>query len=149
MINTCQTNKSNEAIDVAAAVIIDQNKVLLAKRDDGYLNNLWEFPGGKLESGESAKDAAKRELIEELEINVLPQSTLLTLEHDYPDKRVRLHFVMCLLEKQTSKYLNSCLQNEIAKWFQFDKLPLTQLCPADKIAATRISWHEINKKGEE
>ncbi|HQB84376.1 MAG TPA: NUDIX domain-containing protein, partial [Candidatus Rifleibacterium sp.] len=61
--------QSRKTIEVAAAVLIHDNRVLLAKRRGGHLDNLWEFPGGKLEVGESAEHAAKRELHEELDIS--------------------------------------------------------------------------------
>jgi len=73
-------------------VIRDGRNVLVGQRlvKDLYFEK-WEFPGGKLESGESAKAALTRELLEELNIQVITATPLISLEHDYPDRQVRLH----------------------------------------------------------
>ena len=59
--------RADQPIDVAAAVLVENRKVLLARRRGGYLDNMWEFPGGKLETGESPEAACVRELKEELD----------------------------------------------------------------------------------
>lgn len=79
-------------IEVAVGVVRNGHNVLVGQRlvKDLYFEK-WEFPGGKLESGESAETALKRELLEELNINVVKATPLILLEHDYPDRQVRLH----------------------------------------------------------
>lgn len=80
-------------ISVAAAVIYNAagNEILISLRPaDKHQGNLWEFPGGKIEAGESARAALFRELSEELGIVPLTVEPLLTTEHDYTDKRVKL-----------------------------------------------------------
>lgn len=79
-------------IHVAAGVILNvNNEVLLALRPlDKHQGGLWEFPGGKVESGEPVRDALARELLEELNLNVHEAEPLLVTEHDYGDKHVRL-----------------------------------------------------------
>ena len=143
------TAQTTIPIEVAAAVVFHNDKILLAKRHGGYLHDLWEFPGGKLEADESAGCAARRELIEELRIKIVPENTLLILEHDYPDKRVRLHFVKCRLEEEPTDYFAAKIAQAHADWFAPDSIPLCDLCPADRIAALQIPWHEINITGEE
>ena len=132
-----------KTIDVAAAVIIHDHKVLLAKRRGGYLHNLWEFPGGKLETDESASIAAKRELVEELDINIRARETLLILEHQYPDKNVRLHFVHCFLEEEYAKCLAKTINNPEVDWFVPENFPVADFCPADKIAASKLPWNKL------
>jgi len=80
------------SIEVAAGVIRDAaGRVLLARRPEGgHLGGLWEFPGGKIEPGESAEQALRRELAEELGIRPGPVRPLVALRHEYPDKIVRL-----------------------------------------------------------
>jgi len=81
-------------LDVAAAVIFDadRRRVLIARRADHlHQGGLWEFPGGKFESGEGAREALDREIREELDIAVEQAEPLITLRHDYGDRRVRLH----------------------------------------------------------
>ncbi|WP_235833876.1 Nudix family hydrolase [Halopseudomonas bauzanensis] len=79
-------------IHVIAAVIRDaQNRILIAKRPDhAHQGGLWEFPGGKVEEGETRRDGLGRELLEELGIAVTEARPLLDIRHDYPDKSVRL-----------------------------------------------------------
>ena len=79
-------------IHVIAAVIRDaQGRILIAKRPEhAHQGGLWEFPGGKLEAGESRSDGLGRELREELGISVTEARPLLDIRHDYPDKSVRL-----------------------------------------------------------
>ena len=80
-------------INVAVGIILNsQGQVLIGQRlaEDAYFQK-WEFPGGKLEKGESAKVALKRELNEELGIVVNDSQKFMTLEHDYPDREVRLY----------------------------------------------------------
>lgn len=74
-----------------AIVSAQRDKVLLARRRaDQHQGNLWEFPGGKIESDESAEAALVRELIEEIDIAATSLSQLIVVEHDYGDKAVRL-----------------------------------------------------------
>lgn len=79
-------------IQVAVGVIQKGDKVLIGQRcvQDQYFQK-WEFPGGKLEQGESALSALKRELSEELGIEVLQALSLIRIDHDYPDRQVALH----------------------------------------------------------
>ena len=87
-------NSARMQIEVAAGVIRDdaQGRILVAKRPEGvHQGGLWEFPGGKLEAGETVSEALKRELWEEIGISVHTSTPLITLEHAYPDRTVRLH----------------------------------------------------------
>tara|TARA_R110002049_G_scaffold220777_5_gene392335 strand:- start:1082 stop:1477 length:396 start_codon:yes stop_codon:yes gene_type:complete len=79
-------------IHVAVATIVNaDNEVLLALRQaHQHLGNLWEFPGGKVETGEAVYDALKREVLEELAITVIAAKPLLTVSHDYDDRSVLL-----------------------------------------------------------
>ncbi|HEV2212226.1 MAG TPA: 8-oxo-dGTP diphosphatase MutT, partial [Gammaproteobacteria bacterium] len=85
-------SSSNPSIDVVAAVLRDRaGRVLIAERPAGKpLAGFWEFPGGKLEPGEPAASALKRELEEELGIAVQGAHRLLHLSHAYPERRVHL-----------------------------------------------------------
>lgn len=75
----------------AAAILNSQGQLLIAKRpDDKHQGGLWEFPGGKVEAAESVEAALKRELKEEIGIEVLQCEPLVRIEHDYSDKSVVL-----------------------------------------------------------
>lgn len=78
-------------IHVVAGALVDDSRVLLAERKpDAHLGGLWEFPGGKVEPGEDAGSALKRELSEEIGILVVNAEPLLAHTHHYPDKSVLL-----------------------------------------------------------
>ena len=83
-------------IDVVAAIIRNDGQILITKRRDNvHLANLWEFPGGKVEAGESLEGALQREILEEIGIKIRVDSEFLIIDHDYPTKSVRLHFFNC------------------------------------------------------
>jgi 8-oxo-dGTP diphosphatase len=81
-------------LDVVAGILIAADgRVLIAERTgDQPFNGMWEFPGGKIGAGESQQQALSRELAEELGIVVRKSDFFMTLEHDYPDRAVRLNF---------------------------------------------------------
>ena len=80
-------------IEVVAAVVIRAQGVLLCQRPDGpHLPLLWEFPGGKIDPGESPRQALERELREELDVSSSIASRVATVEHHYPEKSVRIQF---------------------------------------------------------
>ena len=81
-------------IDVSAGILADEDgRVLITERlGEGPFQGMWEFPGGKIASGETAEAALIRELQEEIGIDALEFAPFMLLEHDYPDRSVRLHF---------------------------------------------------------
>jgi 8-oxo-dGTP diphosphatase len=83
---------SGARVHVAVGVVSDgAGRVLVARRPDHvHQGGLWEFPGGKVESGETVEQALRRELLEELAIEVRACESLLTIQHDYTDKAVCL-----------------------------------------------------------
>ena len=85
-------------IEVVAAVICRDGKILITRRPDTvHLPGLWEFPGGKVEPGETLKAALMREIREEVGLDVIVFSQCLSIEHEYPRKSVRLHFFNCAI----------------------------------------------------
>ena len=85
-------------ITVVAAIILRNEHILLTRRRaDAHLANLWEFPGGKVEAGESLAEALQRELHEELGITVEVQDECYATTHHYPAKSVELHFFNCTI----------------------------------------------------
>lgn len=81
-------------LQVAVGIIRDnQQQIFLAQRSaSAYMGNMWEFPGGKIEAGETAEQALKRELLEETGIEVLNVAPYDIVDHTYSDLRVTLHF---------------------------------------------------------
>ena len=85
-------------ITVAAAIIRKGDYILLTRRrPDAHLPNLWEFPGGKIEPGESLIDALRRELLEELGVHAEVGDEYHATIHHYPTKSVDLHFFNCTI----------------------------------------------------
>jgi len=87
---------ARKTIDVTAGLVFRDGKLLITQRKpDSHLGGLWEFPGGKIEPGESFEDALVRELDEELGIEVGVGALIEDITHDYPEKSVRLKFFKC------------------------------------------------------
>lgn len=85
-------------IEVVAAIIIHNNKILCVQRSENkldYISKKWEFPGGKIESGESKQETIKREISEELEMNITVQEEYITVNHQYPDFHLTMHSFIC------------------------------------------------------
>ncbi|WP_404341314.1 8-oxo-dGTP diphosphatase MutT [Pseudoalteromonas mariniglutinosa] len=82
---------NKKIVHVAVGVIKAENSVFICKRPDNkHQGGLWEFPGGKVERGESVFTALQRELLEEVALTIHSSTELLVIEHDYGDKQVRL-----------------------------------------------------------
>ncbi len=85
-----------QSIDVTAGLVFRDGRLLITQRKpEAHLGGLWEFPGGKLEPGESFEAALVRELAEELAIEVEVGPLIEEISHDYPEKSVRLKFFQC------------------------------------------------------
>jgi len=83
---------------VVAACIRKDNKILSVqkgKNNYDYISEKWEFPGGKIEAGESEEEALKREIFEELKMSILLEKKLMTIEHAYPDFRLKMQVYLC------------------------------------------------------
>jgi len=90
------TGDSRRVIEVTAGLVFRDGRLLITRRpDDTHLGGLWEFPGGKVEPGESFESGLVRELDEELGIEVLVGELIESIDHDYPEKSVHLRFFRC------------------------------------------------------
>ena len=115
-------------VEVVAAIIRDHGKILITQRfDDVHLPGLWEFPGGKVEANESLQAALAREIREELGLRIRVDDEILTVEHDYPTKSVRLHFFNCSIVEGEPRTL------EVAdlRWVEPAELARFKFPPAD------------------
>ncbi|MFT5709914.1 MAG: 8-oxo-dGTP diphosphatase [Halioglobus sp.] len=118
------------AVHVAVGVILNKNQqVLIARRPMGsHQGGLWEFPGGKVETGESLEQALFRELKEELAIEVSECSALVTIEHDYGDKLVLLD--VCLVREFTGDAVG--MEGQVLQWIGLDQLREFEFPAANK-----------------
>ncbi len=91
-------------IEVVAAVIMHENKILCVQRNENkydYISKKYEFPGGKVEQGETNENALKRELMEELDKEIFIQKFFRTVSHDYPDFKLTMHSYICSCDNET------------------------------------------------
>jgi mutator protein MutT len=86
------------SVTVVAAIIRKNGRILITQRPDNvHLARLWEFPGGKVEAGESFDRALQREILEELGVSISVDNEFCIINYDYPTKSVRLHFYNCTI----------------------------------------------------
>ena len=115
-------------IRVAAALVFDSGRLLITRRPAGkHLGGFWEFPGGKLEKGESFPDCLQRELREELGIQVSVGELLAAVEHSYPKQTLRIHFYRCALDSGSP----SPIECDAVEWITASMLNNYAFPPAD------------------
>ena len=115
-------------IEVVAAIIHDtEGRIFATQRGSGDWKDWWEFPGGKIEESETAEEALKREILEELSAEIVVDELLCTVEYDYPKFHLTMHCYLCSLLSETM-HLN---EHEAAKWLPKDELNSVQWLPAD------------------
>ena len=103
-------------IEVVAAVIKKDNTIFATQRGYGDYKDMWEFPGGKMEAGESPEDALKREIQEELETEIEVGRLIKTVDTDYPTFHITMHVFWA---EVVSGEL-TLLEHEAAKWLPID-----------------------------
>lgn len=89
---------------VVAAIIINNEKILCVQRDVSkfeYISKKYEFPGGKVEPGETEVEALEREIYEELEMKISVQRDYMTVEHVYPDFEITMHSYICHIDARS------------------------------------------------
>jgi 8-oxo-dGTP diphosphatase len=124
-----------KTIKVVAAIIIKDGQVFATQRGYGEFKGWWEFPGGKMEPGESPQEALKREICEELDAEVEVRELLETVEWDYPNFHLTMHCFICSLLSE-SLHLN---EHEAATWLTHETLRSVKWLPADEILLDRIA----------
>ena len=121
---------SRKVIKVVAAVIRRDGKVFATQR--GY--DWWEFPGGKVEEGETPEEALVREIHEELDADITVDEYITTVEYDYPDFHLSMDCYWCSLK---TEHL-ALLEHEAAKGLSIDDLDQVNWLPADVLAVNAI-----------
>ena len=123
-----------KTIEVVAAIIIKDGQVFATQRGYGEFQGWWEFPGGKMEAGESAQAALKREIREELNAEIEVNELLETVEWDYPNFHLTMHCYVCRLLSE-SLHLN---EHEAATWLTHETLRSVKWLPADVLLLDKI-----------
>ena len=116
-----------KSIRVVAAIIINDGKVFATQRGYGDWKDWWEFPGGKIEPGESPEEALAREIREELDVEISIDKFYRTVEYDYP----KFHLVMDCFICHIAEGEPVLLEHEAAKWLSPDELGSVQWLPSD------------------
>ena len=116
-------------IEVVAAIIHnDEGRIFATQRGYGEFKDYWEFPGGKMELGESAEEALKREIWEELETRIEVERFVTTVEYDYPAFHLTMHCYWCHVESGNL----TLKEHEAARWLYKNELVSVNWLPADK-----------------
>ena len=116
-----------KTIEVVAAIIRKGNKVFATQRGYGDFKDWWEFPGGKMEPGETPREALVREIREELDVEISIDKFLHTVEWDYPQFHLTMHcFMSSLLNEDIHLH-----EHEAARWLDADSLRDVRWLPAD------------------
>ena len=116
-----------KSIEVAAAIIVKDGKILATQRGYGKCKGWWEFPGGKIEAGEKAQEALRREIQEELEIEIAIDKFIQTVEYDYPDFHLTMHCFLCHVVSGQLELL----EHADAVWLDASGLDNVKWLPAD------------------
>ena len=111
-------------IEVVAAIIRKDNKIFATQRGYGDFKDGWEFPGGKVEPGETPEEALKREIREELSTEISVDSFVCTVDYDYPQFHLTMHCYYC--------------SYEAARWLTKEQLDSVDWLPADLVVVDKI-----------
>ena len=118
-----------KTIHVVAAIITDASGSIFAtQRGYGEWKDWWEFPGGKIEPGETPEEALRREIREELDIDITVGRLLATVEYDYPAFHLSMQCYLCTLPAGTPHLL----EHEDARWLTREDLDSVRWLPADE-----------------
>lgn len=114
---------------VVAAIIRDEEgRIFATQRGYGDFNDFWEFPGGKVEAGESANQALRREIWEELQTRIVVERLFRTVEYDYPQFHLSMQCFLCRIESGHPVLL----EHEAVRWLFPAELDSVEWFPADR-----------------
>ena len=114
-------------VTVAAAIIVDDGKIFATQRGYGKFKDGWEFPGGKIEQGETPQQAAKREVMEELDTEIEVGELFDTVEYDYPDFHLTMYCFFCTVISGDLVLK----EHQAARWLTGETLDSVEWLPAD------------------
>ena len=122
-------------IEVVAAVIVKGGACFATQRGYGEFDGLWEFPGGKIEPGENCDEALKREIKEELGVNIAVDDFLCTTDYDYPSFHITMHCYLCSIESGSIELR----EHKSARWLTAETLDTVEWLPADRAVVEKLS----------
>lgn len=115
-------------IEVVAAIIYKDGAYFATQRGYGEFEGMWEFPGGKIEPGESREVALKREIQEELGVDIIIENLLCTTEYDYTSFHLTMHCYLCSVTSDEMELR----EHKSASWLTSETLDSVEWLPADK-----------------
>ena len=116
-----------KTINVVAAIIHQDGKILATQRGYGEYKGLWEFPGGKMELGETEEQAIIREISEELNVDIVVERKVCTVEHDYPQFHLVMHCFWCSIGSGVLELR----EHQSARWLAQSEWESVEWLPAD------------------
>lgn len=123
-----------KTIKVVAAVIKRNNKIFVTQRGYGEFKDGWEFPGGKVEKGETKEEALIREIKEELDTVIKVDSYLDTIEYDYPDFHLSMDCFVCSIVEGHLVLK----EHEDSKWIKKEEIDTLNWLPADLVIIDKV-----------
>ena len=126
--NMAEKNSDLKTIHVAAAIIYKGDRIFATQRGYGSWKDYWEFPGGKIEQGETPEEALRREIREELDTEITVGEKFTTIEYDYPEFHLSMD---CFFAVVTGGSL-VLKEHEAARWLRKDELDSINWLPADQ-----------------
>ncbi len=124
-------------INVVAAIIIKNNKIFITQRGYGEFKDYWEFPGGKIENGETKEEALIREIKEELNTNITVKKLLTIVEYDYPKFHLTMSCFICNFEDNNFNLVEA----EDYKFIDVNELDSIDFLPADILTIKKIKQY--------
>ncbi|SFG59672.1 (deoxy)nucleoside triphosphate pyrophosphohydrolase [Oribacterium sp. WCC10] len=121
-------------VRVVAAVIVSEGKVFATQRGYGEFKDGWEFPGGKIETGETPEAALAREIKEELDTEINVEDFIETIEYDYPTFHLSMDCFLCSIKKGKL----TLKEHEAAKWLDLQTIDSVEWLPADVTLIDKI-----------
>lgn len=123
-----QGSRMMKRIEVVAAIIHDaEGRIFATQRGYGEFKDGWEFPGGKMEAGETPEEVLRREIWEELETRIKVERLVQTVEWDFPQFHLTMHCFLCRVESGRLELK----EHEAARWLEEDELNEVDWLPAD------------------
>lgn len=116
-----------KTINVVAAIIKKDNEIFATQRGYGEFKGSWEFPGGKIEPGETPEEALVREIKEELDTEISVDKFITTVDYDYPNFHLNMQCFLCSIKKGNL----TLLEHSAAKWLDMEHINTVDWLPAD------------------
>jgi len=116
-----------KSIEVVAAIIHNEDQIFATQRGYGDWKDWWEFPGGKIEPGETPENALVREIKEELDVEIGIERFIKTVEWDYPTFHLTMHCYLCHIANGDL----TLIEHEAARWLNKEQLNEVNWLPAD------------------